>query len=250
MDERAAEAPAADAQSQSGATPRLIIRTADLTLIVKDTQAQLDALSQIASDYGGFVVSSSTSRYEDALQGQITLRVDAKQFETALDRIRKLAIEVRNESVRGEDVTAEYVDLEAQLNNLEAAEKQLQEIMKQATKTEDVLAVYEQLTQIRGQIEQIKGRMKYLSQSSALATISVTLIPDALAQPVQVGGWRFEGVVKTAVEALIAALQGLATVAVWFVIVILPVLLIFALPIVVLVLLIRRTRRNKTAKTA
>lgn len=253
----AVPAPAADAASAVNQTAnpaqatRLIIRTADLTLIVKDTQTQLDAINKIATDSGGFVVSSSTSRYEnDALQGQVVLRVDAKQFDVALNSIRKLAVEVRNESVRGEDVTAEYVDLEAQLRNLEAAEQQLLEIMKQATKTEDVLAVYQQLTQIRGQIEQIKGRMKYLSQSAALATISVNLIPDELAQPVQVAGWRPEGVAKTAVEALIATLQGLATIVIWFVIVVVPILALFALPVVILVLLIRRSRKTKTVKAA
>jgi hypothetical protein len=112
------------------------------------------------------------------------------------------------------------------------------------------LAVYRELTQIRGQIEQIKGSMKYLSQSAALATISVTLIPDALAQPIQVGGWRPEGVAKEAFEALVATLQGLASLLIWLVIVVLPVLLILTLPIVVIVLLIRRARRNKRMEAA
>jgi hypothetical protein len=174
--------------------------------------------------------------------------VDAAQFDQALGELRRLAVEVRNESVRGEDVTAEFVDLDAQLKNLEAAEAQLQQILKQATKTEDVLNVYRELTSIRGQIEQIKGRMKYLSQSAALATISVNLIPDALAQPVQTGGWQPAGVAKTAVEALIAALQGLVNIAIWIIIVVLPILLIIAIPFVILFALIRRSRRNKAAK--
>ncbi len=254
MPESAARAPA---QSAAGETvdqalqPRLIIRTADLTIVVKDTQAQMDALAKLAEEFGGFVVSSSTSRVRDnALQGYITLRVDAARFDEAMNRIRSLAVEVRNENVRGEDVTAEYVDLDARLKNLEATEAQLQKILEQAVTTEDVLAVYRELTEIRGRIEQIKGRMKYLSQSAALATISVTLIPDALAQPLQVGGWRPEGVAREAFEALIATLQGLASLFIWLVIVVLPVLLILAIPIVLLVLLIRRARRSKKAEAA
>lgn len=232
--------------------PRLIIRTADVTIVVRDAQAQMDALARLAEEFGGFVVSSSTSRVgEDAVQGYITLRVDAARFDEAMSRIRALAVEVRSENVRGEDVTAEYVDLDARLKNLEATEAQLQKILERATTTEDVLAVYRELTQIRGQIEQIKGRMKYLSQSAALATISVTLIPDALAQPIQVGSWRPEGVAKAAFEALIATLQGLASLLIWLVIVVVPVLAILALPIVALVLLIRRrSRRGKQAQAA
>ncbi|MFN4294326.1 MAG: DUF4349 domain-containing protein [Thermoflexales bacterium] len=254
MPERAARAPT---QSDAGEAvdqalqSRLIIRTADLTIVVKDTQAQMDALAKLAEEFGGFVVSSSTSRVRDnALQGYITLRVDAARFDEAMNRVRSLAVEVRNENVRGEDVTAEYVDLDARLKNLEATEAQLQKILERASTTEDVLAVYRELTQIREQIEQIKGRMKYLSQSAALATISVTLIPDALAQPLQVGGWRPAGVVREAFEALIATLQGLASLLIWLVIVVLPVLLILAIPIVLIARLIRRARRSKKAGAA
>jgi len=231
------------------AQPRLIIRTADLTLVVSDTQESMAALARLAGEFGGFVVSSSASRVaENALEGSVTLRVEAARFDEALARIRALAVEVRSESVRGEDVTAEYVDLDARIRNLEAAEAQLQQILKQATSTEDVLAVYRELTNLRGQIEQVKGRMKYLSQSAALATITITLIPDALAQPLQVGGWRPAGVVRDAFQALIGALQGLATLLIWLVIVVAPVLAITAVPVVAVVLLLRRLRRDKAAK--
>lgn len=255
----ATAAPAMPAPGAGGATtandaqpaqPRLIIRTADMSIVVSDTQAQLNTISALAAQYGGFVVQSGTSRVgNDALQGQITLRVDAKSFDAALGDIRRLAVSVQNENVRGEDVTAEFVDLDAQLRNLQAAEAQLTKIMESATKTEDVLSVFEQLTQIRGQIDQIQGRMKYLSQSAALSTINVTLIPDALAQPVEVGGWRIEGVVKNAIEALIGTLQALASIAVWLVIVVLPALIVMALPVLLVIWLIRRARRNRKPAT-
>jgi hypothetical protein len=120
--------------------------------------------------------------------------------------------------------------------------------MAKAEKTEDVLAVFNQLTQVRGEIESLKGRMQYLSQSAALATIAVTLIPDALAQPVQVAGWRLDGVAKQAFEALIAALQSLASIAVWLVIVVAPVLLILASPFIIVYLFIRRRRAKRSQK--
>jgi len=245
LQEMPTAAPVEPAEGQ----PRLIIRTADLTLVVRDTQESMAALTRLAGEFGGFVVSSSASRVaEDASQGNITLRVEAARFDEALARIRALAIEVRSESVRGEDVTAEYVDLDARMRNLEAAEAQLQQILKQATSTEDVLAVYRELTNLRGQIEQVKGRMKYLSQSAALATITITLLPDALAQPLQVGGWRPAGVVRDAFQALIEALQGLVTILIWLVIVVVPVLIIIAAPVVAAVLLIRRARRGKATR--
>ena len=247
-----AAAPSSGASGENGATAsqaeqpvRLIIRNADMTIVVQDTQARLDEINKIAAEFGGYVASTSTSQADkNSLQAQVTLRVESAKLDAALDRIRKLAVEVRSESIRGDDVTAEFVDLDAQLKNLEAAEAQLKEIMAKAEKTEDVMAVFEQLTTIRGQIEQIKGRMKYLSQSASLATVNLTLIPDVLAQPVQIAGWRPEGVAKDALEALISALQGLATLAIWFAIVLLPILIIVAIPIVILIAILRRVARR------
>ena len=239
---------AAPGQPADQAQPRLIIRTADLTIVVKNTDEQLAAISKLAAQYGGFVVQSGTSKVSNETQGQITVRVDAKNFDTAISDIRKLAVDVRSENVRGEDVTAEFVDLEAQLKNLEAAEAQLQKIMENAVLTEDVLNVYQRLTEIRGQIDQIKGRMKYLSQSAALSTINVSLIPDALAQPVEVGGWKLEGVLKSAVETLISTMQVLATLVINLIVVALPVIVIFALPVVALIWVTRRLQKRRPAK--
>ena len=229
-------------------TDRLIIRNAELALVVQDTAAQLNAIAKMADELQGYIASSSTTQYDEGLQAQVTMRVPADRLDEALQRLRGLAVEVRSEQISGEDVTAEYTDLNARLKNLEAAETQLREILAKAEKTEDVLSVFNQLTQVRGEIESLKGRMQYLSQSAALATIAVTLIPDALAQPVQVAGWRLDGVAKQAFEALIAALQSLASIAVWLVIVVAPVLLILASPFIIVYLFIRRRRAKRSQK--
>ena len=254
----AAEAPKAEAPVavsigsdavQQPAAPRLIVRNADLTIVISNTQAQIEILGQIATEFKGYVVSVNTSKVGSDVQGSMTLRVDSAQLDAALQRIRNLAVEVQSENVRGDDVTAEYVDLESQLKNLEAAETQLQELLKRAEKTEDVMTIFTQLTQIRGQIEQVKGRMKFLSQSAALATINLTLIPDRAAQPVEIVGWRPSGVAKQALESLVESVQGLADFAIWFVIAVLPVLVIIAIPFVLLFMFIRRVIRSRRRNT-
>jgi hypothetical protein len=240
----------ADATGASQVAARLVVRNATLTLIVQDTQAQMEAVTRLATELSGYVASSGTQKYDQGMQAHLTLRIPAEQFNVALERLHKLAIEVREEQISGEDVTAEYTDLTSRQKNLEAAEAQLRALMAKAEKTEDVLSVFNQLTQIRGEIEQTKGRMQLLSQSAALATINVTLIPDKLAQPVQVAGWRPEGVVKSAVEALIAALQSLATLVIWLVIVALPIGLIVVTPFALLVAFLRRRNRSKPTTPA
>ena len=236
------------AEPQKLPLPRMIVRNADMTIVVTNTQAKLDEIARIASDYKGFIVSQNTSKYGNDIQAQISLRVDATQLDAALSRIRKLAVEVRNENVRGDDVTAEFVDLQSQLKNLEAAEAQLQKIMEKAEKTEDVMAVFNQLTQVRGQIDQIKGRMKFLSESAAMSAINLTLLPDQPSQPVEVAGWRPEGVAKRAIESLVNALQTLASFGIWLVIFVAPILLLLALPMFILARIVRAVVQRRKAK--
>ncbi len=116
-----------------------------------------------------------------------------------------------------------------------------------ATRVEDALAVNAELSRLEGEIAVIKGRMQFLSESAAYSSITVNVTPDELAQPIEVAGWQPTGVAKQAIEALVSALQSLANVVIWLVLLVLPVLLVIALPILLLVWLVRRLRRRERA---
>jgi hypothetical protein len=230
---------------------RLIIRTGDMTIVVADTEEALGRITEMAENGGGWVVSSNVYQStETAKTGYIQIRVPAAGFQSVLDAIAGLAVEVTNLSTSGQDVTEEYVDLDARLGNLEATADRLRVFLDEARTVEEALAVNQELSRVEGEIESLKGRMQFLEQSSAFSSISVNLTPDELAQPVQVGTWRPTGVAKEAVEALIAALQWLANAVIWFTIFVLPVLLIIAIPFVLLIWLIRRLRRRERAAAA
>ena len=248
-----AEAPAL--VSNVAAVERVVIQTASLTLVVPDPAASADQIADLATEMGGFVVSSNISRttYADigvtANQGSIQIRVPAERLQEALERIKSGATEVRGENLSGQDVTQEFTDLQSSLRNLEAAEEQLLEIMREAKATEDVLRVFENLRQVRQEIEITTGRIQYLSESAALSSISVELIPDAAAQPLQIGGWRPEGTAREAFTALIRALRFLGEAAIWTGICVLPVTLILGLPTYFAGRTIRRRRRAAKVET-
>jgi hypothetical protein len=232
---------------------RMVIHTVELRLIVGDTQASLKAVQTLAGELDGYVASSRTWHTDEQLSASLTLRVPADQLNTALEKLRALALEVDSESISGEDVTQEYVDLEARLRNEEAYEKELlallTETRERTSDAEDILAVYERLTEVRGRIEQIKGRMQYLENMSAMATITVELIPSELMQPITVAGWHPTGTARSAIRALVNALQFFVDAGIWIVLFGLPVLIIIAIPFVVLWYIIRWVRRRKRKST-
>jgi hypothetical protein len=235
------------------AIEQLIIRDASLSLVVPDTAAALDEINDLVDELGGYVVESSTYQYQEGQRASVRFRVPAEDLDVALDRIRALASEVRSQDISGKDVTEEYVDRKSSLRYLEATEARLLEFLEEAEDTESALAVYEQLREVQAQIEQVKGRIQYLEQSAAMATVSLDIIPDELAQPIQVGGWHPEGTLRKAFESLVRVLQFLVDAAIVIVVLVIPVLAAIAVPVVGLILLVRaivRRRRARKAKTA
>jgi hypothetical protein len=252
-------APSAEEQAatgNSGAVQRLVIKNAQLAIVVIDPPSALTSLSQMAEAMGGYVVSSNTYQARVDAEGQpilraaLTIRVPVEKLAEALAQIKAQALEVQSENISGQDVTAEYTDLESRLKNLEAAEAQLQKIMEGATKTEDVLAVYSQLVATRGEIEMIKGQMQYYRDAAALSSITLDLIPDALYQPIDVGGWKPQGVAKDAIEALVRTLQNIADQFIYGTLYCLPLGLLFGLPVLFFGRWAWRKWRNRRAPSA
>lgn len=225
--------PAGEVQPQSQPQIRMIIRSANISMIVDDTSGSIEKITAAAESVGGYVSDSKVWRDGEQLRGAITLRIPADRLSAALAVVRKLAVRINSETVGSQEVTQEYVDLESQLKNLEATEIELRQLMttirQNSKKASEVLEMYQQLNSVRMQIEQIKGRMRYLSQMTALATVQVDLVPNALAKPVVEPGWQPLVIVKDASRSLVEALQSFASILIWLAIYILPIVTILAL---------------------
>lgn len=161
-----------------------VIKTARVRVEVK-RGGFLDALQEattVAGTYGGFVVSSSVEG-EKARRGSLVIRVPADRFEAALADIHDLGT-VDRETLAGEDVGQEFVDLEARLRNLRAHEGVMLQLYEQAQTIPDSIRVQKEVTSVQLRIEEIEGRLRYLRDQAALGTISISLVetgvvPDA-----------------------------------------------------------------------
>ena len=246
-----AESAIVDSAANTAAQPpadqqRLIIRNADMTIVATDTEAALAQIAQMAENGGGWVVSSNVYQSSETTKsGYVQIRVPSEGFQSVLDAIAGLAVRVESLSTSGQDVTEEYVDLSSQLANLEATAARVRAFLDDTTRVEDALAVNAELSRLEGDIAVIKGRMQFLEQSSAFSSITVNVTPDELAQPIQVAGWQPSGVAKQAIETLARALQALANLLIWFVIVALPILLLILIPFALIIWIIRRLRRRE-----
>lgn len=232
------------------AQQRLIIRTADMSIVVPDTEKAMDTITTMTEENGGWVVESSVFQYdENAKTGNMTVRIPAEGFQSFIDAVQLMSVEVTRITTSGQDVTEEYVDLSARLDNLEATAARVRNFLDEAKDVDDALAVNQELSRLEGEIEAMKGRLQYLEQSAAYSTVSIDFTPDILSQPIEVGGWQPQGVAREALQTLISALQTLVDIAIWFIIVLLPILLIIGIPVWLLIRFIRR-RRSRRKETA
>jgi len=228
--------------SVADAGTRLVIRNADLAIVVKDPKASMTEITKLAEKMGGFVVASNLyqSYYgpnnTEVPEATITIRVPVEKLDEALTSIKQDAVDINYENVTGQDVTSEYVDLQSRLTAKQLAEKKLTQILDAADKTEDVLAVYTQLQFIQTDIEVLKGQIKYYEESASLSAISVRLIAEAGTQPITVGPWTPTGTAKAAVQDLIYFFQNFVEFLIRFVLYNLPALILVGIPLYIVFL--------------
>jgi len=225
-------------------TERLVVQTAELTIVVKDVKTRVTDLEQMATTMGGYLVSVNIGQTyaPDGTQepdAQIVIRVPANQLDTALNQIKKDAVDVQNETRTGQDITSQYVDLQSRLTAKEAAADQLTKIMESATKTQDVLDVYQQLQQVDSDIEVLKGQIQYDQEAAQLSAITVHIVAEATIKPIQVGGWKPQGTARDAIQNLIYFWQGFVDFLINFFLLILPILITIGIPLLLIFLLVR-----------
>jgi hypothetical protein len=161
-----------------------VVKTASISLqLKKGTFAQqFQEASLIAGRHGGYVASSETT--QGKLQsGTLVVRVPADQFEVALSELKGLG-KLQSERISGQDVTGQFVDLQARLRNWEAQETVLLRLMTRASSIDDSIKVQRQLQEVQLAIEEIRGQVHALSDQADLSTISMSMA-EAGAVPVQ-----------------------------------------------------------------
>lgn len=189
---------------------RLVVKTAELGIKAEDVRGSAEEARQVAERFGGEVLSSRVYAGSGPVSADLVLSVPSEEFEAALDELRGLGDRVTTDTVEGQDVTEEFVDLESRERNLLAAEESLLALYDRAESVEDTLTVERELTDIRGQIEEVQGRIQYLERRTATSEIILHLGPIPNAPPPQ-QAWSPSSVAARAWDASLGVLQAAAT---------------------------------------
>lgn len=223
---------------------RKIIRNGELTLETESPTEGLRKITAAAESHGGFVVTSEfkqnpvSAGAKPSQSVTVVARVPSAQFAAALEQIRNSGERVVQEKVSGQDVSEEYLDVEARLRNKKALEGQFLEIMKQARKVGDALDVQTQLADVRTEIERLEGRRRFLENQAALSTITTTLqMPQPIIAATTAG---FGSTIKQAFGDAIDMAASIVLFVIQSVIVLVPIAFFFGLPLWLIWRVLRR----------
>ena len=220
---------------------RKIIRNAQLSIEVEDVIGTLNAATALSTRFGGYTASTSTWEQSDQPFAQISFAVPVERFEAAMEQTRALG-EVKNESINSQDVTGQFVDVEARIKNLEATAERIRSFLDDAKKVEEALNVNRELSQIEGQLEVLKGQRSALTQQTSFSTINLEIrsVPSIR---ISDNSWSPATTFYVALDALLEIARLAVDFIIWAVMIGLPVLLFFFLLFVAVRWLFRQVRR-------
>lgn len=153
---------------------RKLIRNGQLdfkTIHVKKTKIEIEKISK---ELNGYISSENENNYDNRLQYAQTIRVPADQFDNLIKRIEPLANKIENKSINTQDVTEEFIDVEARLNTKKDLEARFREILKLAKTVEEIVSIESQIANVRSEIESMEGRLKYLQNQVSFSTLTVS----------------------------------------------------------------------------
>jgi len=206
-----------------------IVKNGSVELKVDNAAKVADKITEIAKKFGGDILSSNSRRQSNGnLRGNLVVKVPVDKFDEAMSAVKKAGEKVIFESVNADDVTMEYIDLQARLNNKKAEEKTFQKLLDRTGALKDVLNVTRELTRVRSEIDSLEGQLKYMTAQTDMSTINVTLT-EFVQIATDRDSWKPWRVVTSSLHNLILNSQNFVDGLIRFVIVQLPILIVVSL---------------------
>ncbi len=215
---------------------RKIIKKANLNLEVENIGKIDKKIIGLITDFNGYIASSR--KWQNSNQQNYysyTLKVPQNNFMNLLQKIKTLG-KLKDERITGQDITMEYIDLQARLKNYKSEEVRYLELLEKAQDVEDILKIEKELNRVRRDIERLQGRLNYYDNQTNLSTIDLQLRePERVIST----DWKITESFKRAIRGFISSIN-------WIIVLIgtlIPWLIILGIVGIALYKLIRYIRK-------
>ncbi|MBI5404033.1 MAG: DUF4349 domain-containing protein [Ignavibacteriae bacterium] len=226
-------------------TKRMIIKTGTMGIEVDKYDDAALKVNEIVKKYGGYVSNTTSSQNSSGKkQGTLTLKVPADKYESLVAETGTLG-KVMTQNINANDVTEQYVDLEARLKTQKELEQRLIKLLAEKTaRLTDVVEVEQKLAAVRQVIESIDGKMRYMRNQSEMSTLTLSLYEPAILTTSSGGGFFYElgQSVKKGLRGFTDILAGMITVF----IALLPVIILIVIIYWIIRRIIKKRKQQKS----
>ncbi len=212
-----------------------LIKNGEVGFQVNDLKTTKQKIETAMKANGGYIAKENSYDYSNNPTDELIVRVPAKEFDKFLAQVLTGVEKIDYKRVDIEDVTEQFVDIEARLRSKHQLETKYAELLTKATSMEDILKIQKEMEIIREEIESAEGRLKYLTNQVGYSTLKITYYEHTST------GFNFGGKMGN-------ALKDGSTGFLWFLIVMVqlwPLWLIAGLAWWFILFLVRRNRKRK-----
>ncbi len=155
-------------------TERKLIKKGEISFETKSISSTKAFIEKRVNIYKGYISNEKIESYRTNPTEVLTIRIPCIYFDTLISKIGREVGEFDSKKIDIDDVTAEFVDVEARLKNKKQLEEKYQELLKKAASMEDILKIEAEISSIREDIESTEGRLRYLSSQVGYSTLMIT----------------------------------------------------------------------------
>lgn len=156
-----------------GLQEQKIIKTARLVYEAPEIEATHTKIIQLANQYKGFVQSDNSGKSYNRIYRNMVIRVPTENFQAFIDGVSEGVSYFDQNNVSRQDVSEEFVDLNARLKAKRELENRYLELLKQAKNVKEMLEIERELSNIREEIEAKQGRLNYLESQVSMSTVTI-----------------------------------------------------------------------------
>jgi hypothetical protein len=169
-------------EAQSAKTERMLIKNGTLNFSVTDIEESKKEIEKICKEFNGYIASEEQQRYDHRVEYEQVLRVPATRFEPFVKVIEGLGLKVDARNITSQDVTEEFIDVEARLKTKKELDARYHQLLAKAKNVTEMLAIEEQIGAVRSEIESMEGRLNFLKNQVGFSTLTInyyqTLVTD------------------------------------------------------------------------
>jgi hypothetical protein len=150
-----------------------IIRTAQLSIEVKDYKTFSNSLNTLVKKFGGYIATEQEVKQDERIENRISIKVPIVEFQELMNAINNSGEKITDRQISSEDVTTEVIDTKSRIEAKKEIRQRYLDFLKQAKSMQDILSIQSEINEVQEEIEMAAGRVEYLNHSAAYSTIEL-----------------------------------------------------------------------------